>query len=408
MSDHYPSYNIEKYPKSNKITTREYHVHTSDQHYAIFNYDKNFICFDEPDEITQYRSVIMSHPQRHLLAFSPPRGIHIDMFKKKYSIQDDDLILNEMIEGTMVQLFYDKRISSWEIATKSAVGGYYWLSEKNAGHNKYKPTVRHMFLEALCYPIYMSFLQIPLFEQLSRHYSYTFILQHPANPIVLHPTKPRIYLVAVYDIAPCRAISIPTTIFQTWDCFASSSILFPKTFHFHHWDEITGKIGLFNRTSFEYMGCIATHLGTGERCVIQNPVYNEILRMRKVNPGLFYQFLCLRRVNSVDAYLKYYPQLKRKFQQFHSICNEFIELAHTHYLARYVWRNCNDISKKYAPYIDAVHREIYIPSLKTKKKMITCKVMRDYLFSLSPNEILYALQYEKRDEYVRRMSFGNV
>lgn len=404
MSDQYPSYMIDGFPKSNKIKTRDYHVHASEQHYVLFNYDTDYICFDEPIEITQYRSIIMSNSQRHLLSFSPPRGMSADAFKKIYSLHDEDVFINEMIEGTLVHLFYDKRISSWEIATKSAVGGHYRLSEKDAGDDKRKPDVREMFLEALCYPMNTPFSQVPLFEHFPRHYSYTFILQHPSNPIVLHPTKPRVYLVAVYDIAPCRAISIPPTIFQTWDFLASSPILFPKTFQFHRWDEITGKMGLFNRTSFEYMGCIVTHLGTGERCVIQNPVYNEILRMRKVNPGLIYQFLCLHRANSVDAYLQYYPQLKREFQQFHSICNEFIELAHTHYLARYVWRNCVNISKKYAPYIDAIHREIYLPSLKTKKRVITCKVIREYLFSLSPNEILYALQYEKRDEYSRRMS----
>ena len=151
------------------------------------------------------------------------------------------------------------------------------------------------------------------------------------------------------------------------------------------------------------MGCVATHLGTGERSVVRNPVYNEILRTRKLIPGLFYQYLCLLRTNMVNEYLQYYPQYKRKFHQFHSTCNEFIELIHTHYLARYVWRNCDHISPKYAPYIDAVHRDIYIPSLKTKKQIITCKVIRDYLFSLSPNEILYAIQYEKRDEYNRRL-----
>jgi hypothetical protein len=404
--DQYPCYTILKCPKSNKIKVRDYCVHASGQQYSVFNYDSDYICFDESSNITQYRSIIMNYPQRHLLSFSPPRGNSINTFHKQYSAQDDDIYVNEMIEGTLVHLFYDARISSWEIATKSAVGGYYQLSEKNVGRNRKQLTVREMFLEALCYSSTTLFSQVTLFAHFSKHYSYNFILQHPSNPIILHPAKPCLYLVAVYDITSKdrRAISIPAPIFQHWDSFSSAPILFPKTFHVQSWDEITGKMGLFNRTSFEYMGCIATHLGTGERCVMQNPVYDDIRKMRKVNPGLFYQFLCLHRTNSLDAYLQYYPRFRRKFQQFHSMCNEFIDLAHTHYLARYVWRNCNIISPKYAPYIDAIHREIYLPSLKIQKTIITRKVIRKYLFSLSPNEILYALQYEKRDDYQRRLA----
>ena len=406
MDNQYPHYAIEKQPKSNKIKLRDYIVHATKKQYTVLNYDNDYICFDETSNITQYRSVILNHPERNLLSFSPPRGIPIESFRKKYNPCDENMYINEMVEGTLIHFFYDKRISSWEIATKNAVGGHYRTSEKDMGDNKKQLSVREMFLEAISYSTNTSFSQVALFQLFPKHYSFNFILQHPANPIVLHSVKPLLYLVSVYDITPKerRAIHIPPPIFQSWDFLSSAPILFPKTFHIQCWDEITGKIGLFNRTSFEYMGCVATHLGTGERSVVRNPVYNEILRTRKLNPGLFYQYLCLLRTNMVNEYLQYYPQYKRKFHQFHSTCNEFIELIHTHYLARYVWRNCDHISPKYAPYIDAVHRDIYIPSLKTKKQIITCKVIRDYLFSLSPNEILYAIQYEKRDEYNRRLA----
>jgi hypothetical protein len=403
----YPSYQLESSPKSSKIKQREYRTRSTGKQYVILNYDNDYICYDEPLHTTQYRSVIMSHPDRQLLSFSPPRGLSADLFCKTYSVQDPHIYVNEMVEGTLVHLFYDKRISSWEIATKNAVGGNYHLSDKNTGASKNMPTVREMFVESLSYPSYTSFSQVTLFEILPKQYSFTFIMQHPANPILLHSVKPCVYLVSVYDITPkyLRANSIPPVIYQSWDFLQNTPILFPNTFQLHDWDEVMGKIGIFNRSMFEYMGCVATHVGTGERCVIKNPTYDEIIRTRKLDPGLFYQYLCLMRTSQLQAYLQYYPRFKSRFYQFRQTCDEFVELLHTHYLARYVWRNCDNISPKYSPYIDDIHRILYLPQVKSGNKVqITRNKVREYLFSKSPNEILYAVQYEKRDEYKRKIA----
>ena len=47
-----------------------------------------------------------------------------DSFLKKYNNGvKDNLYINEFIEGFMVNLFYDKNMRSWEIATKTHIGG---------------------------------------------------------------------------------------------------------------------------------------------------------------------------------------------------------------------------------------------------------------------------------------------
>ena len=54
------------------------------------------------------------------------------------------------------------------------------------------------------------------------------------------------------------------------------------------------------------------------------------------------------------------------------------------------------IDEKYDKYIHDIHREIYLPSLKNNKILITKKVIHDYIMNKPPGEILYSLYHEKR------------
>jgi hypothetical protein len=63
---------------------------------------------------------------------------------------------------------------------------------------------------------------------------------------------------------------------------------------------------------------------------------------------------------------------------------------------KYVWRKSVTVSDKYDKYVDAIHREIYIPSIRKSKVVVTRKVVHDYIMNKTPGDIMYALYYEKR------------
>ena len=106
-----------------KIKTKYYNK--NNVQYKILNYDSEMLCFD--DYISSlYRSVIASFPENKILSFSPQKSLDKDKFIEKYPNIDDSMIINEIIEGTMINLFYDSRIEKWEISTKSAIGGIYF------------------------------------------------------------------------------------------------------------------------------------------------------------------------------------------------------------------------------------------------------------------------------------------
>ena len=142
-------YNIDtsNYNKD-KIKTKTYSK--SNVSYSILNYDKDFLCDDDVSN-GYYRSLIVSFPENKLLVFSPQKSLKNEVFVEKYSTINETIFMNEIIEGTMVNLFFDERVGQWEISTRGAVGGsyFYYRNQYDIDSDKKKQTSFYqMFLEA--------------------------------------------------------------------------------------------------------------------------------------------------------------------------------------------------------------------------------------------------------------------
>ena len=431
--DVYASYLFDPITKSNKINKRIYTVLHSGLAYEILTYDKHFLCDKgAPKNITQCRSVIFSHPEHKLLSFSPPKSITIDEFYKKYpqgnnvtdmtdnisdNISDitnisDIICANEMVEGTLLHLFYDNRNQSWEIATKNAIGGQYKLfqNKSNSLNSNSQPTVYRMFLDALRSPPSTDINHIPTIQNLSQQYSYSFVLQHPKNPIILPIKYPELYLVAVYDVfGPLhnglRAIAIPPPVFQQWPAFYNTTILFPAMV-----DLSAKTLDNLNKDNLSMgkkssMGTMIINTRTGDRCSILNPEYTNALQCRNVNPGHLYQFLCLLRIGRVKDYLQHFSKQKVTCSKFDALYQTMIEDIHSAYMNTYVYRKNNVFYPslaKYQPIIQRLHKKIYLPSLSKHKRpineensgqnnghyniKITPAIVRDFIYKMEPRE----------------------
>ena len=427
IQDVYASYSFDPITKSNKIKKRVYTVRDTGQSYEMFTYDKHFLCDKgEPISIRQCRSVVFSYPEHKLLSFSPPKSITSEEFYKPFLISNaegcqntnndytTDIFSNEIVEGTLVHLFYDSRNQSWEMATKNAVGGQYKLFH-NTGkydqtiYNKFTagPTVYRMFLDALRAPPSTKLNQIPIIQNLSTQYSYSFVLQHPENPIILPIEFPALYLVAVYDVFgpfhnDLRVVAIPPTIFQHWSNFVNTPILFPKMVDLV---DLTKMVDLTekslsigqNKSSVGSIGSVGTMIintRTGERCAIRNPEYMNAFSGRDINKCHQYQFLCLLRINKIKEYLQYFSKQKAVFSKFDEQYQQFVKNVHLAYMEKYVYEKPNlpQICHTYLPIIRRLHKEIYLPSLAQSnhnaqnKIKITQTVVRDFIKKMEPRE----------------------
>jgi hypothetical protein len=370
--------------------------------YTVLNYDKTVICFDEPLKTRQCRSVILSYPENKLLSFSPPKSITSSEFKKRYPNADnEDIYINEQIEGTLLHLFYDARIDSWEIATKKAVGGnyrtFYYKNPKIQ-----KASIRNMFLQALAIPQNANFQDIDILKHLSKDYSYCFVLQHPENHIVFSIEKPALYLIAVYDILPVskRVISIPPLMYETWRSFENMGIIqFPRRININNYEEVEKYYE--NRTDYTSMGLVITNLHNGEHFTIKNPIYANVTGCPKsFMNSLQYQYLCFYHMGKTSEFLEHFPKYKSEFDYFYKQRKEFIDQLHDFYMTKYVWKLRTHLlnEDKYEHIADVLHK-IHLQSL-SKHSQIIIKITKlfisEFLSEKSPEEMIFLLNYDLR------------
>lgn len=392
------SLSLEDY-NERKIKTKFY---TKDGiEYCILNYDTTVLCFDD-NETANYRSVILSSPEKKILCFSPPKSMDIDTFVEKYPEMNDSVIANEIIEGTMINLFFDERIQKWEIATKGAIGAnyFYYRNDYNEGSGVPPKTFYRMFLDALKLEETEELNDSVILQNLPKCYSYSFVLQHPENHIVLNIDNPKLYLVALYDITDSTSIKwIPPCYYEGWDIFSNISgiIDFPKTFHESNYDDIEVKHCSIH-TQCDNVGIMFTNIETGERFSMKNPTYEKMKTLRGNNPNLQYQYLCLLRAKQIKDFLNFFPQYKRLFRKFYNDYSGFITNIHSSYLTYYVQKQEVQISKKFFPHIYRIHHDLYLPSLQTDTKLIIRrKVVQEFFEKMEPRELLYHLNYDNRE-----------
>jgi hypothetical protein len=394
-----------------KIKTKTYNK--SNVTYTILNYDNNFIC-DNDISNGYYRSLIVSSPENKLLAFSPQKSLKPDTFIEKYSAIDETIFMNEIIEGTMVNLFFDDRVRQWEISTRGAVGGsyFYYRNQYDMDSDKKKQTSFYqMFLEALGAGDNQSLNELSLLQDMPKNYSYSFVLQHPDNHIVLPISKCSIYLVSVFELQEGNSVKYVSPLeYQYWDLFknVNNVILFPKQYNYESYEQLKEE-NCSIQTEFTNLGVMITNLETGERTAFKNPTYEEVKLLRGNNPNLQYQYLCLRKTGKIQDFLFYFPQYKKIFFRFYQEYENFVNNVHFSYLTYYVQKQSVQISKKYSPHIYKIHHELYLPSLQTEEPIIIKRrVVKEYFDNLEPREMIYHLNYDRR-QYAkgkREMNIG--
>jgi len=336
----------------------------------------------------EYRSVVFSFPENKVLSFSPPRSVSYEKFKTATINNSENIIMSEIVEGVMINLFYDHRISSWEIATKCAVGGDYNYSGEKKG-----ASFRDMFFECLRCDKNDVFL-----DALPKNYSYSFVTQHPKNRIILSIIEPKLYLVAIYAMYEDNSVmAIPSTMYEDWEIFKSTQvpIYFPKKYAFHDFTSVKTELQ-FIKNDPTRLGFMLYSMVTGDRCTLRNPAYYKIKKQEM--PLFTYHFFCIQRTGKLDEFMQIFPNYEASFSNVKKLYEKFISDVYLAYIEQYVEKQDKLIHGKFLPHIKFIHKTIYLPSLKSSEKtIITRKKVREYFDAMDPRELMYHIYYDRRN-----------
>jgi hypothetical protein len=245
-------------------------------------------------------------------------------------------IINEIVEGTMINLFWDSDEGCWDICTKRGIGGNYSYFRNENKENK---TFRTMFIEALSEATCKSDASISDidFSTFDKTCCYTFVLQHPSNHIVISVPNPRLYLVGAFKICdggsytfiPPKQVNIGSLIVSVPLSYSSNEVVTMQELP----DVIEQLETSMSNPTNEHtlVGYMVTNVETGYRCAYYNNRYLEVKMLRGNNPSLHYQYLVLRKIGKVSEFLHYFPMYYEEFNKYFEHFKMFCERIHKLY-----------------------------------------------------------------------------
>jgi hypothetical protein len=374
--------------KLNKIESRT----SNNSTYKVVRYDKNFLSSDLVPTYGLCRSVIINNKNK-VVGFAPPKSISSDQFIQKYNENTPGVVFEQFVEGTMINVFWDDSIGldgGWEIATRNTVG-----ATSSFYKSKQSKTFRDMFLEA-SYENNMSF------NLLDKKYSYSFVVQHPENRIVVPFKSPQLYLVAVYSINNDNdVITVDAHDSQQFkEFFSTSSVKFPQYYTFHTYSDLIENCASMN-TRYDVVGVVLHNKLTGERSKIRNPVYEQVRNLRGNQPKLQYQYLSLRKEGKVGEFLKFYPENKKEFSGFRDQVHLFTDTLFSNYVSCYIKKEkpLKEFSDQYRTHMFNIH-QLFINELREKKHFVRNTVVQKYVNELHPSLLMYCLNFQMRKRNV--------
>ena len=364
-------------------------IHTTNMHSkTVYNYQSchngqlyNKQCYDEDmlckDDIESgmYRSVISSVPENKILAFAPPKTLTFTFFRS-LNMSLNDIVIHEYIDGRMLHVFYDSRISSWT------------LSPVIINDELTIPDIdESAFIIAAGGDVYKPFNNLAFLEFFPKNYSYTFIIKKQTM------FQSSLYLISVYKITDCNQVEyIPQQEYENWRVFSGLTgvICFPKQGIIK--DYYTD---LLEDIDYDYSSSkwVLTNSITGRQTTISTTIYKLNQEFVSIDRVIIFQYLCLQRIyNNKEDEMYSLHKKNKSFFKVKQLYDLFIRTMHEIYIKYYIMKTMVDLPIQYKSYITQIHEEYYIyPRKHNKKQLVTKPIMKEYFDKKHPLELLTIL-----------------
>jgi len=395
----------------NYFTIKKYTFNNNE--YKIIKYSKEVINsivktdFAAYLNISKFRSVIVRNNK--VVCFAPEKSLDYMYFVNAYSPENS--WVEDYIDGTMINVFYDTIKQTWEIATRSTVGGnivffndvknYKYFDNNNYFKDYYNLTFRSMFFEAC------NICNLDL-NCLDEKYVYSFVLQHPFNRIVTPIVTPVIHLVKVYEIihpinnvlsvnnldqVTINEINIQSLLNCPPYVFLNSNIKFVNKYPVTNFEEIKAYYAS-GHAGYNCVGCFL-YSKDGTRSKIRNTSYEEVRKLRGNQPKLQFNYLSLKQENKVGEFLQYYPEHTVMFNKFKLALYYYTSNLFMNYISCFIRKEkpLKEYEFEYKSHMYKLHDK-YKTDLKPHNKIIDKKYVIDYVNALHPAQQMFIINYK--------------
>jgi hypothetical protein len=372
-----------------KVSCNVHNFSKENEDKYLVSYNKNKIQINDCiDTIGLHRSLIFLN--NNLVCFSPPKSLSYDSFCKKYPIFDENIIVEEFIEGTMINVYYNNISKNWEIATKNNIGA------TNIFYKDSTYTFGDLFRDTCKY------IRFNLEDGLNKKYCYSFVMKHPYNQMVEIVRHPSLYLIEVYEIEHLSETNIKINIKNRNEIIDHLTINWeiniPRQVYFNDYKDIQF-LNLFQSNDKFYirncivMGYVIKNMKTGERTKLRNQEYEYLHKLRGNQPDFFYRYLELRQSGQVKELLKYFPEYYNFVNMYRNTIHTFTESLYLHYINVNIMRTTSlaNVPYCYKQHVYKIHGQYLSQKMNNELFKVSQKYVIDYVNNLHPSVLMYSL-----------------
>lgn len=311
-----------KYPKKNLMIIKR-------------NYNSKF---SETKPWLNYCRGLVIDYKLHKVVFIPPVKSKELLTYQEY-VNETGESSKLLVDGTMINLYW---YNEWNLSTRSNIGCT----------NKWDSTTTFKQLFDECS------VNLDL-STLNKEYTYSFVMRHTNNKIIMPVEKNELILVEVYH-NQVRLDSLPPNTGYT--CVQDSLIVKDKF--------VKGYTQMVDGIRYKW--------------IISEYKYAQSLVPNTNNDLLNY--LVLRKNNNLTNYLTYFPEKRYTYQKYREKLYKLTQIIYEYYKNIFIYKlyEKNEIPFKLRPTLYDIHK-IYLKN----KEAISFAIMKEYMYKLEPKRIAY-------------------
>lgn len=351
---------------------RVYDRSTPEDPFALVRYVKGKSNLTLP-HVRAFRSVVWDTLENRPVSVTPFKSEDGETLPSTDDESTAGYKVERFLDGVMIGAFWDRYNNKWRIHTRSTLdGGSRYYSQTK--------TFKQMFDE---------FLNATQFnwDTLDKSSSYTWVLQHPENRVVVPVTRVNATLVQKVNLSNGLV---------TYDNAASKSleVLSPLA----TWTDVRARLADWNTRFKHTVQGLVVKNSDGQRWKIRTSEYSRIRRMRTNTARLDYLWLSLWRSGGLREYLTLYPEERLETDKIVSkwkrITNDVFHIYTDVFKARSLDKKA--VHAKYRPFVYGLHG-VFVETLKPAGKTVVWKTVLDYMNGRDVAQMLFAINWEMRE-----------